>query len=647
VRFFHRRFDDQQERYRAIHRHLESSRLPEAVGFEYLPEGVLVKGRLYPILKMEWIDGVPLDQYISEHLGDRKSMLALLSRFLSLVDGLRGRQIAHGDLQHGNILVTESIVGPHLRLIDYDGMWVPALAGHRSHEVGHPNYQHPSRTPKDFGPDIDAFSVWSILLSLAGIVLKPNLWDSVRLGDEQLLFAKADYEDPAESPVFDAFEQLPSEAIADLATGFVDLTVTPVASGLAWPDTAFVATELAPAVANPTVTGGEAWWNATTDEWWKTHTPTPVFLAGTWRFERATIGIGTLATVVATLAVMTGTAGGAFLIGVTAMAALAVAAALIGTYIELPVVQQKREQAARLGSSIKALEAAQRSLRELSEAQAASTGAATRRVKALESAITTTSAEAKRRLKAEADRINAELMDAKASRDAIGSAASQERKDALQRMRSDKSDELLRSHRITASSVDGIGTVLLARLQSVGIASAADFTGIRTVTHSYYGAQSNTGAEIRLRSGGWVSVHGVGTSKAAALDSWRRTQLRAIVSRLPNALPDGEIRRIDAKYKRQLEDLDARTSAARKRAKRETERLQAEAEAAVAILRTELSDVKTDLKRQRDPYRQPIARAEREVSVRRDVVDEHRVMLGRFEHVTFLDYAGRVVGLRY
>ncbi|QLQ08322.1 MAG: hypothetical protein HZY76_21580 [Anaerolineae bacterium] len=52
---------------------------------------------------------------------------------------LQTHGIAHGDLQHGNVLVAAD----ELRLIDYDGMYVPPLSGRESHEIGHRNYQHP------------------------------------------------------------------------------------------------------------------------------------------------------------------------------------------------------------------------------------------------------------------------------------------------------------------------------------------------------------------------------------------------------------------------------------------------------------------------------------------------------------------------
>ena len=55
--------------------------------------------------------------------------------------------MAHADLQHGNVLLVPARANGSLslKLIDYDGMWVPALANKKSGEVGHPAYQHPQR----------------------------------------------------------------------------------------------------------------------------------------------------------------------------------------------------------------------------------------------------------------------------------------------------------------------------------------------------------------------------------------------------------------------------------------------------------------------------------------------------------------------
>ena len=192
VRCFLREFKDQQERYEAISSHLKLAKSQYIVGFEFLAQGIRVKGHWYPILKMEWVKGELLNSYIRKHLGQPEAFRALAKRWLTMVQALRSAGIAHGDLQHGNVLV----VNGDFRLIDYDGMFVPALQGKFSNEVGHRNYQHPQRTEFDFGLAIDNFSAWVIYISLIALSIDSSLWNQMKAGDECLLFRREDFEEP-------------------------------------------------------------------------------------------------------------------------------------------------------------------------------------------------------------------------------------------------------------------------------------------------------------------------------------------------------------------------------------------------------------------------------------------------------------------
>src|SRR5436305_8445438 len=119
-------------------------------------------------------------------------MAYLAIRFAELVGELRAAGIAHGDLQHGNILVAP---GGDLRLTDYDGMYVPALSGLESNELGHRNYQHPGRRRSEFGPHLDDFSSWVIYASLTALSIDPVLWGRLDGGDECLLIRSRDLRD--------------------------------------------------------------------------------------------------------------------------------------------------------------------------------------------------------------------------------------------------------------------------------------------------------------------------------------------------------------------------------------------------------------------------------------------------------------------
>src|SRR5271155_4476940 len=121
IKCFTREVADQQRRYAALSNHLQRAALPYTVGFDYLAHGLRFRGQWLPILKMEWISGDPLIRFVEDHLKDRDALRLLAFRWVTMVKALRAAEIAHGDLQHGNILV----VSGEFRLIDYDGMFVP------------------------------------------------------------------------------------------------------------------------------------------------------------------------------------------------------------------------------------------------------------------------------------------------------------------------------------------------------------------------------------------------------------------------------------------------------------------------------------------------------------------------------------------
>ena len=89
-----------------------------------------------------------------------------------------------------------------LKLIDYDGMFVPALAQKKSGEVGHPAYQHPQRL-KDgtYNAEVDRFSHLVIYTAVHCLAHRPDLWDRYDNGDN-LLFREEDFKAPADSPLF-------------------------------------------------------------------------------------------------------------------------------------------------------------------------------------------------------------------------------------------------------------------------------------------------------------------------------------------------------------------------------------------------------------------------------------------------------------
>lgn len=194
VRCFLNNIRDVEQRYEAISNFIKSNNLPYTVSFEYQRRGVLIRGEWFPILKMEWIEGKTLEDFVEEHLFEPQTLTSLLNQFHKMCSGLRDAGVAHGDLQHGNILVTEHGA---LRLVDYDGMFVPALHGWSSNELGHRNYQHPGRDASHFGPYLDTFAKWSIHVSLLALCENPAFYRLCNAGSDCLLLRRSDYEDPA------------------------------------------------------------------------------------------------------------------------------------------------------------------------------------------------------------------------------------------------------------------------------------------------------------------------------------------------------------------------------------------------------------------------------------------------------------------
>jgi hypothetical protein len=228
VRCFTKKITDQKIRYHAISKHLQQNKLPFLVHFSYLDKGIRVKDDWFPILKMEWVDGEPLLKYIERHLKNPSKLANLAEKWVLMNQQLKQSQIAHGDLQHGNIYM----VNHDFKLIDYDGMYVPSLKGKTSNELGHPNYQHPRRDNNHFGPYLDHFSAWNIYLSLVALAVEPRLHRYVSSKNEHILFHKDHLLHPnLNDPILSLLRNIPNPDIAkqiDVFLGYCSLDVTNV-----------------------------------------------------------------------------------------------------------------------------------------------------------------------------------------------------------------------------------------------------------------------------------------------------------------------------------------------------------------------------------------------------------------------------------
>ena len=213
VKCFTRDQEGRQANYRKIAEELEFVSSPYLVHFRFLEKELFVDtsqgdAEEYPVLVMDWVEGEPLDRYLRAHLQDTYALQLLAYRFCRMGAWLLSQPFAHGDLKPDNILVKAD---GSLVLVDYDGMFVPAMQGEQAGELGSPDFRHPLRTAADFNEHIDDFSIASIALSLKAIALQPSLYDQFAASD-RLLFSASDYLDLGKSALLPALCALASDA---------------------------------------------------------------------------------------------------------------------------------------------------------------------------------------------------------------------------------------------------------------------------------------------------------------------------------------------------------------------------------------------------------------------------------------------------
>lgn len=209
LRAFTTEVPGQRERYHAIGAYLRTRRLSCLVRFDFQTEGIrsLSNGAWYPLLLMDWVDGLTLFDWVKEKAErrDAAAFAGLAPKWVALVAELTAAGIAHGDLQHANVMVTPAGA---LQLVDYDCMAVPALYGQVNTEIGVHPYQHPLRDSHTrLSPDLDRFSATFILLVIKALAADATLWARyIRRPDDvdeydKLLIRGEDLDEPGRSPL--------------------------------------------------------------------------------------------------------------------------------------------------------------------------------------------------------------------------------------------------------------------------------------------------------------------------------------------------------------------------------------------------------------------------------------------------------------
>ena len=196
------------EAYHQIAEELEFVDSPYITSVKYLEKELFVDSNCedeeFPVLLMDWIEGETMEAYIAANYTDTHAMSMICYRFCKMAVWLRSQSFAHGDIKPDNIMVRPD---GSLTLVDYDGMFVPAMKGQKSPTVGTKDFSHPLRTIDDFDETIDDFALASIALSLKAISLNPSLLDEYGASD-RLLFSAADYLDLSKSKTFAALQDL-------------------------------------------------------------------------------------------------------------------------------------------------------------------------------------------------------------------------------------------------------------------------------------------------------------------------------------------------------------------------------------------------------------------------------------------------------
>ncbi len=584
VRCLLRDYPDIEKRYTAISDHLRHHRLQCMVNFLFIQQGMRVRGNWYPILKMEWADGESLNTYCQRNLNSPQTILALARKFLKLAADLRQASIAHGDLQHGNILVSNG----ELRLVDYDGMYVPALNGMLSNELGQRNYQHPNRTEKDFGLYLDNFSEWIIFASLVALGTKVKLPLGVNIGSDNLLFRKEDFDDPGSSLLLNALEQSSDSAIQLLSASLVSFIYTSDLSRI--PQLEESAAYFSPIGLDsaghnqlPSWLEGAVGGFATNvdgvgvlapsevgSSWVFDHIevqPT-VHLSGSCTVERYLI-FGTSIVAVCLLAVIAiGALVSTFAVSIIGFVFLwitfcSVALVLIWRYWKIPEVKEKyaltsqrdslRKEKVNTAAGLQQLFNEKRNLLE------------SQKQRVLE--LTDKQHESPKleilELNKVAHELQQTLADVALQTKNLNQACTDEVQNALKDIQRQQIAQKLLLYDIGNAKINGIGRVMKSRLLSEGIQTAADISDI-FISNYQSGGYFGEIAYIVVPGRGKINVDGIGPTKARAILAWRRDVESAIQGSLSQTLPRSQEMAIKSKYAAALQALANREPQARR-----------------------------------------------------------------------------------
>lgn len=212
ARCFHREQKGRGKNYKLICEALAKVSSPYLLSVKYLEKELFVDSEEYPVLLMDWAEGMTLDKYLRQIIDDEHALWNLISNFRQLSIWLLSQPFAHGDLKPDNIIVKND---GSLVLVDYDGMFVPAMHGQIARELGSQDFRNPLRTESGFDKDIDNFPIISILLSLELLIANKDYLSQFG-AEDRLLFSEQDYRDTENSQMFQIASKSTRDNVIDL-----------------------------------------------------------------------------------------------------------------------------------------------------------------------------------------------------------------------------------------------------------------------------------------------------------------------------------------------------------------------------------------------------------------------------------------------
>jgi hypothetical protein len=222
VRCFHREIPAIQQKYDATSKKLRSLATGCFVDFDFQPSGISVRQKVFPIVRMDWVEGDTMGIWLDKNFNNPRALEKARTDFVAIARFLEREGIAHGDIQNGNVMVSNG----EIKLIDYDGMFVPGMKPGNGSETGHRHFQHPERRVSHFGPGMDRFSFIALDLSLRALVEDKSLYAKFREGGETIIFKANDFADPQNSEIFRRLLAMPK--LKGLARSFAAICEAPL-----------------------------------------------------------------------------------------------------------------------------------------------------------------------------------------------------------------------------------------------------------------------------------------------------------------------------------------------------------------------------------------------------------------------------------